>query len=222
MRRVKNIVRLDAFRISMSPGLSGSRPKYQITTPAGDAYFKFKMRVNEVGAELITFQLGKALGLEMAETYLASYKGEVGVVSLDVGEYEEPDDSETYSVKDFLHIGGFVEMCFLDYLVMNEDRHTGNWGSRENAVAPLFDHNNCFGGEEGFTDFDHFMVTVTSYFCVHTEYDQRHMINGMMIFCVSWRKNEWSKSVPLWIELRVCRLLWTRDSAKSIRSIMRS
>ena len=91
-----------------------------------------------------------------------------------MGEYEEPDDSETYSVKDFLHIGGFVEMCLLDYLVMKEDRHTGNWGIRENAVAPLFDHNNCFGGEEGFTDFDHFMVTVTSYFCVHTEYDQWH------------------------------------------------
>ena len=171
---IKNIVRLDGFRRSISPGICASRPKYQITTPAGDAYFKFKMSVNEVGAELFTFHIGKALGLEMAETYIAYYKGEIGIVSLDIGEYEEPDDFESYSIKDFLHIEGFVDMCLLDYLVMNEDRHAGNWGIRDGKVAPLFDHNNCFGGGDGFANFDHFMVTVTSYLYVHTEYEQRH------------------------------------------------
>ena len=174
LAHVKNVVRLDEFRRSMSPGVSASRPKYQITTPAGEAYFKFKMSVNEIGAELFTFQIGKALGLEMAETYLASYKDEVGIVSLDIGEYEEPDDIESYSVKDFLDLDGFVEMCLLDYLVMNEDRHAGNWGIRDGKVAPLFDHNNCFGGSDGFRDFDHFMAAVTSYLYVHTEYEQRH------------------------------------------------
>ena len=65
-------------------------------------------------------------------------------------------------------------MCLFDYIIMNEDRHAVNWGIVNNKVAPLFDHNNCFGGRDGFVDLEHFMVTVTSPFYVDTEYQQRH------------------------------------------------
>jgi len=57
---------------------------------------------------------------------------------------------------------------------MNEDRHAGNWGITDDNIALLFDHNNSFGGEEGYTNVDQFMVTLTSAFYVDNEYQQRH------------------------------------------------
>ncbi len=165
---------LKEYKISLSPGVSASRPKYQITTPSGEIYFKFKMTDNEIGAEIFSYYIAKALDIPVAITRLATYKNEIGIASYDVGYFTEPDDFESYSIKDYLNISGFIDMCLFDYLVMNEDRHAGNWGIIDNKIAPLFDHNNCFGGSEGFVDLDHFMTTVTSSFYVHTEYQQRH------------------------------------------------
>lgn len=168
------IIDLREYRISPSPGVNASRPKYQITTPSGDVYFKFKMTDNEIGAELFSYHIAKFLDIQVAMTQLATYKKEIGIASYDIGYFLEPDDFVSYSIKDYLNISGFIEMCLFDYLIMNEDRHAGNWGIIDNKVAPLFDHNNCFGGSEGFVDLDYFMTTVTSAFYVDTEYQQRH------------------------------------------------
>ena len=165
---------LKEYQRSPSPGVNASRPKYQITTPNGDIYFKFKMTDNEIGAELFAYHIGQLLEIPVARTELATYKQEIGIASYDIGYFTEPDDSISYSIKDFIKVNGFIEMCLFDYLIMNEDRHAGNWGIINDSIAPLFDHNNCFGGSEGFVDLEHFMVTVTSAFYVNTEYQQRH------------------------------------------------
>ena len=68
-------------------------------------------------------------------------------------------------------------MCLFDYLIMNEDRHAGNWGISDNKIVPLFDHNQCFGGDAanyGYFDADHFMVIVSSAFYVENEAQNRH------------------------------------------------
>jgi hypothetical protein len=109
---------------------------------------------------------------------LAKYKEIIGIASYDIGIYEEPDDSFSYSVKDFLKISGFIQMCLFDYLIMNEDRHAGNWGIlNNNKTAPLFDHNQCFGGDAvnyGYFDTDYFMTAVSSAFYAENESQHRH------------------------------------------------
>ena len=171
------ILNLNEYRRSPSPGIEASRPKYQITTPNGEIYFKFQLTNNEICAELLAFQIASELGIPAAKTCLSKYKENIGIASYDIGIYTEPDDSVSYSIKDFLEIDGFIQMCLFDYLVMNEDRHAGNWGILDNRVAPLFDHNQCFGGDAanyGYFDADHFMATVTSAFYVENESQSRH------------------------------------------------
>jgi hypothetical protein len=173
----RQILNLNEFRRSPSPGVDASRPKYQITTPEGEIYFKFQLTNNEIYAEIIAYQLAKNLDIPAAKTCLSKYKENIGITSYDIGIYEEPDDSLSYSVKDFLEIEGFVEMCLFDYLIMNEDRHAGNWGILNNKTVPLFDHNQCFGGEAanyGYFDADHFMFTVSSAFYAENEAQHRH------------------------------------------------
>ena len=173
----EQILNLNEFRRSPSPGADASRPKYQITTPSGEIYFKFQLTNNEICAEITAYQLAVNLDIPAAKTSLSKYKENIGIASYDIGIYEEPDDSLSYSVKDFLEIEGFVQMCLFDYLIMNEDRHAGNWGILNNKVTPLFDHNQCFGGDAanyGYFDADHFMVTVSSAFYAEDESQHRH------------------------------------------------
>jgi len=179
------ILNLDEYRHSPSPGAEASRPKYQITTPEGDIYFKFQLTENEICAELLAHQIAVDLGIPAAKTRLSKYKKSIGVASYDIGLYTEPDDSLSYSVKDFLKIEGFVQMCLFDYLVMNEDRHAGNWGIANGRVAPLFDHNQCFGGDAvgyGYFDADHFMVTVSSAFYIEIDDELRQRHDDILAF----------------------------------------
>jgi len=168
------ILELSEYRRSLSPGADASKPKYQITTPEANIFFKFKLSNNEICAEVVSYRLAVELGIAAAETRVARYKKELGVASFDIGKYQEPDDTVSYSIKDFLHIKGFVKMCLFDYLIMNEDRHGGNWGITGGEVSLLFDHNNCFGGESGFTDTEKSMETLTSALCAESEYQHRH------------------------------------------------
>ena len=173
----EQILNLNEFRRSPSPGIEASRPKYQITTPEGEIYFKFQLTNNEICAEIVAYQLATHLNIPAARTCLSKYKENIGIASYDIGVYKEPDDSLSYSIKDFLEIEGFIQMCLFDYLIMNEDRHAGNWGILDNKVAPLFDHNQCFGGDAanyGYFDADHFMVIVSSSFYVENESQNRH------------------------------------------------
>jgi len=173
----EQILNLNEFRRSPSPGVEASRPKYQITTPGGEIYFKFQLTNNEICAEIIAYKLAENLNIPVARTCLSKYKENIGIASYDIGTYEEPDDTVSYSVKDFLEIEGFIQMCLFDYLIMNEDRHAGNWGISDNKVAPLFDHNQCFGGDAtnyGYFDADYFMVIVSSAFYVENESQNRH------------------------------------------------
>jgi len=173
----EQILNLNEFRRSTSPGVEASRPKYQITTPEGELYFKFQLTNNEICAEIAAYRLAENLNIPAAKTCLSKYKENIGIASYDIGMYEEPDDSLSYSIKDFLKIEGFIQMCLFDYLIMNEDRHAGNWGISDNKVAPLFDHNQCFGGDAanyGYFDTDHFMVVVSSAFYVENESQNRH------------------------------------------------
>jgi len=173
----EKILNLNEFRRSPSPGVEASRPKYQITMPEGEIYFKFQLTNNEICAEIISYQLSGNLNIPAAKTCLSKYKENIGIASYDIGVYEEPEDSLSYSVKDFIEIGGFVQMCLFDYLIMNEDRHAGNWGILNNKIVPLFDHNQCFGGDAanyGFFDADHFMFAVSSAFYSENESRYRH------------------------------------------------
>ena len=173
----EKILNLNEYRRSPSPGIEAGRPKYLITAPKGDIYFKFQLTNNEICAEILACQIANSLDIPAAKTCLSKYKESIGIASYDIGVYEEPDDSFSYSAKDFLGIEGFIQMCLFDYFVMNEDRHAGNWGIVNNSVAPLFDHNQCFGGDAanyGYFDADHFMVTVSSVFYVETGSQNKH------------------------------------------------
>ena len=173
----EQILNLNEFKRSPSPGVEASRPKYQITTPEGEIYFKFQLTNNEICAEIAAYQLAENLNIPAAKTCLSKYKEIIGIASYDIGIYEEPDDTVSYSIKDFFKIEGFVQMCLFDYLIMNEDRHAGNWGILNNKVAPLFDHNQCFGGDAanyGSFDANHFMFAVSSAFYAEDESRNRH------------------------------------------------
>ena len=165
---------LDNYRRSPNRGAGASRPKRNYTSPQGEIYFKFGITNNEICAELFSYDLAKQLEIDVAVTRLAEAGGVVGVASHDNGGYEEIDDKLSYSVKDYAHIPGVIEMCMFDYLIMNEDRHAGNWGINDGKVAPLFDHNYAFGGETPITDVDYWMRTVTTSFYVTDENMQRH------------------------------------------------
>ena len=168
------LLALDNYRKSPNRGASASRPKRSYTSAQGEIYFKFDITNNEICAELFAYDLAKQLDIDVAVTRLAEAGGVVGVASYDNGGYMEIDDRQSYSVKDHLHIIGFAEMCLFDYLIMNEDRHAGNWGVKNGKVAPLFDHNFAFGGETPITDIYNWMHTVTTPFYVTDENMQRH------------------------------------------------
>ena len=138
---------LEKYRKSPNRGAGASRPKRVYSSPRGEIYFKFDMTYNEMCAELFSYALSFPLEVKTAEVQLAISGTVLGIASYDIGLYEEPDDRNSYSVKDFLHLKGFIQMCLFDYLIMNEDRHAGNWGIMDNGIAPLFDHNYTFGGD---------------------------------------------------------------------------
>jgi len=165
---------LDNYHRSPIRGSGASRPKLVFTSPKGAVYFKFGMETNEICAELFAYSLAIQLGIDIAETRLAELDGKLGIASYDIGVYEEPTDRYRYSVKDFIHVSGFIQMCLFDYLIMNEDRHAGNWGISNGTVAPLFDHNYAFGGDEPIQNIDKFMLNVTTPFYVDNENMQRH------------------------------------------------
>ena len=165
---------LDNYHRSPIRGSGASRPKLVFTSPQGAVYFKFGMETNEICAELFAYSLALQLGIDIAATRLAELDGRLGIASYDIGIYEEPTDRDSYSIKDFIHVNGFLQMCLFDYLIMNEDRHAGNWGITNGNVAPLFDHNYAFGGDEVIHDVDKFMKNVTTPFYVDNENMQRH------------------------------------------------
>jgi len=167
------IVNLDKYRKSPSPGASASRPKYVMDIDGVVAYFKFGLTAKEICAEIFAYHIAVIMGIPVAETRLAVYKQQIGIVSFDVGDYIEPSDDMSYSVKDFINIGLFVEMCLFDYLVMNEDRHCRNWGIHNGFIAPLYDHNICFSTEYNENDLEESMLHLTSAFYVDTEYEMR-------------------------------------------------
>lgn len=111
-------------------------------------------------SELFAYQLGRYLGFDIAEyQYQDSY-----VISKDFtenGNYDfDPADGFAGSETDYLKIyrtieklcpeaaEAYVNMCYLDALIYNFDRHEYNFGLLRNSVtgnpvklAPLFDHN---------------------------------------------------------------------------------
>ena len=173
-REESGLLILDNYHRSPIRGSGASRPKLVFTSPQGAVYFKFGMETNEICAELFAYALALQLGIDIAVTRLAVLDGRLGIASYDIGTYEEPTDKDSYSVKDFIHISGFSQMCLFDYLIMNEDRHAGNWGIVNGNVAPLFGHNYAFGGDEVICDVDMFMKNVTTPFYVDNEHMQRH------------------------------------------------
>lgn len=176
------------YRTSLNRGAGASRPKRVYTSPRGEIYFKFGLTNNEICAELFAYALAVKLNIPVAETRLARSGALMGVASYDVGVYAEPQDKVGYSVKDFISLGGFVQMCLFDYLIMNEDRHAGNWGITDKCVAPLFDHNYAFGGDEVINDADYFMRGVTTPFYVMDENKQRHDV--LLKYFVKYHNNE--------------------------------
>jgi hypothetical protein len=136
---------------------------------------------------LFSYHVGKQLGIDVADTRLAKSGDVLGIASYDIGTHEEPSDDDSYSVKDFAALDGFVDMCLFDYLVMNEDRHARNWGIAAGKVARLFDHNICFGGDIVATDFEPFMVSLTSSFYVE---EDRHRHDAILEYLVKHHAGE--------------------------------
>ena len=184
----EDLLELDNYRRSPMPIAGASRPKKCYTTPSGEIYFKFGLTNNELCAEMFAFSIGIQLGISIAKTRLAVSSDELGIASYDIGEYTEPDDRISYSIKDFIHLKGFTEMCLFDYLIMNEDRHAINWGISDKKVAPLYDHNYCFGGPTPIVDISHFMKIVTSAFYVNNEYAQNY--DTLLKYFVKYHKQE--------------------------------
>lgn len=171
---INSVVDLKYYRKSPNLGAEATKPKIQLVIPNGIVYFKFGLTDNEICAEILAYHLAILLNISVAKTALAWYKDTIGVASWSIGEYSEPDDSKSYSILDFLHLDGFFEMCIFDYLIMNEDRHAGNWCIQDSSVAPLFDHNVSFGGEQSPIDTDNFMMGLTSPLDTGVEYHQQH------------------------------------------------
>ena len=167
---------LEIERYSRSPnrGAGATRPKRSYTSPYGEVYFKFGLTNNEICAELFAYAIGKQLDLPMAVTRLAKSDTTLGIASYDNGGYSEINDEESYSIRDFVNVLGFIDMCLFDYLIMNEDRHAGNWGIKNNRVAPLFDHNLSFGGDIVIRDLPTFMSRITSSLYVYDHHEQSH------------------------------------------------
>jgi len=167
---------LDIEWYSRSPnrGAGATRPKRSYTSQLGEVYFKFGLTNNEICAELFAYAIGKQLNVPLAVTRLAKSDITLGIASYDNGGYCEINDEESYSVRDFLDVLGFIDMCLFDYLIMNEDRHAGNWGIKNNKVAPLFDHNLSFGGDIVIRDLPIFMARITSSLYVYDYNEQCH------------------------------------------------
>ena len=178
---------LDQYRRSPNRGAGASRPKRNYTSPQGEIYFKFGITTNEICAELFAYDLAEQLDIDLAVTRLAKSNLDLGVASYDIGEYEEPSDEKSYSVKDFIAIDGFICMCLFDYLIMNEDRHAGNWGIINGRVAPLFDHNIAFGGDVIIKDIDEAMRTLNSPFYVDDENKSRH--DTLLLYFVKYHSD---------------------------------
>ena len=169
-----SVVDLKHHRKSPNPGVEATKPKFQLLTPNSQIFFKFGLTDNEICAELLAYHLGTLMNIDVAKTALALYKDVVGIASWGIGDFSEPDDTVSYSILDFVHLDGFIEMCLFDYLIMNEDRHAGNWCIQNFSVAPLFDHNVCFGGENSPIDPNSFMAKLTSPLDTGTDYNQLH------------------------------------------------
>ncbi|MCL2603287.1 MAG: phosphatidylinositol 4-kinase [Defluviitaleaceae bacterium] len=184
----ETLLDLSHYRKSLNRGAGASRPKRVYTSPRGEVYFKFDLTNNEICAELFAYALAIQLDIPVAETKLARSDMLMGVASYDVGVYTEPQDKVSYSVKDFISLNGFVQMCLFDYLIMNEDRHAGNWGITDGCVASLFDHNYAFGGDEVINDIDYFMRRVTTPFYVTDENKQRH--DTLLKYFVKYHNDE--------------------------------
>jgi hypothetical protein len=181
---------LDQYRKSPNRGAAASCPKRSYTTPQGDIYFKFDLTSNEICAELFAYDIAKQLGIRVAKTRLAQAGLVLGIASYDIGAHTEGStvDAETYSIKDFTLVIGFIEMCLFDYLIMNEDRHGGNWGTHEGAIAPLFDHNYAFGGDTEITNIEDFMEKVTSAFYIVNDNKYRHDI--LLLYLIKYHSEE--------------------------------
>ena len=109
------VLDLRSLRQSPSPASDATKPKYQLVSASGTLYFKFGLTDNEICAEIVSAILADILAVPVAKTCLAYYKNTLGVVSEDINVYEEPEDSDSYTALDFIHIPGFAEMCLFDY-----------------------------------------------------------------------------------------------------------
>jgi hypothetical protein len=114
---VTEMLDLDIYRWSQNRGAGASRPKRNYTSPQGEIYFKFDMTNNEICAELFSYDIAKRLGLDTAVTRLAKSGTVLGVASYDIGEYEEPTDDKSYSIKDYITIDGFF-LCACSIILL--------------------------------------------------------------------------------------------------------
>jgi len=219
----EELLDLEQYRRSPNRGAGASLPKRCYSSPQGEIYFKFGMTDNEICAELFAYYLAGQLGINAACTKLAKSGSVLGVASYDIGDYAEPSDEKSYSVKDYTSIEGFVFMCLFDYLIMNEDRHAGNWGIAGNKVAALFDHNYAFGGPDAITDADNFMRMVTSPFYADNENDQRH--DSLLLYFVKRHPKEVSSFMDKLNHIReVSNALWRKhfpDDCRRLNSLLK-
>jgi len=96
-------------------------------------------KVKEKIASVSSLFTTKEIGLLTGEEYL-NYKS-------DIAGYKSYLDLMSYAKEDDIDMKPFYEMCFLDYIIENFDRHLNNWGfsvdnktQRITGVAPIWDN----------------------------------------------------------------------------------
>ena len=106
-----------------------------------------KFEVNHV-----KYERAFLFGVETCRCKLMTTKDYSRVTAADVNSWRYSTSGESvtqYAIK--LDSKHFFEMCIIDYLIANRDRHLDNWGFFMNnhtgkleCLHPLFDHNNAF------------------------------------------------------------------------------
>lgn len=131
--------------------------------------------LGHVWAEIVAMEMGRCVGVPVAQCRAVTRHGRLAVLSssvteannelkvgADFGLDEHPATSlemvlQMFVSRDECHLEhGLREMLLFDYLIGLQDRHPRNWGILVNAdggtaFSPLFDNASCLGSEMGET-----------------------------------------------------------------------
>lgn len=154
-----------------SSGISGTR--YKIWLKKGNKEILFKESKEHAGgentyediSEVISYEIGKVLGIKVVETGLGTYNGHNGSYSYKIDNlielssiisneelnydknhpFEKINYTFDYVEKFFYNKEEFYNLIVFDYIRAEVDRHPSNIGFVNNVLSPIYDNGNSFG-----------------------------------------------------------------------------